>query len=123
MKALHLTLVVLALVLVLLALRPSSDGFEGEDMTILIFKAEWCGHCQQAAPEFAKLLAASPIALSDNKKAVVRMLDADQDKDAMAPYKDRVKGFPTILIQKGSELVEYPGERKSDDVIAFAKGL
>ena len=123
MKAIHLTLVVLALILVLVSLRPSSEGFEGEDLHIMIFKAEWCGHCQQAAPEFAKLLAASPIALSDHKKAVVRMLDADQDKEAMAPYKDRVKGFPTILIQKGNELVEYPGERKSDDVIAFAKSL
>jgi len=121
MKAIHITLVVLALVLVLLSLRPS-EGFEGEDMTIMIFKAEWCGHCKTAAPEFAKLLAASPIDLS-GRKAAVRMLDADQDKDAMAPYKDRVKGFPTILIQKGSELIEYPGERKSDDVIAFAKGL
>lgn len=122
MKATHIALVVLALVLILISLRPMSEGFEGEEMAILIFKAEWCGHCQQAAPEFAKLLAASPIDLS-GKKAVVRMLDADQDKDAMAPYKDRVKGFPTILIQKGSELIEYPGERKSDDVIAFAKGL
>ena len=122
MKAIHIALVVLALVLVLISLRPAYEGFEGEDMTILIFKAEWCGHCQTAAPEFAKLLAASPIDLS-GKKAAVRMLDADQDKDDMAPYKDRVKGFPTILIQKGSELIEYPGERKSDDVIAFAKGL
>lgn len=121
MKAIHIALVVLALVLVLLSLRPS-EGFEGEDMTILIFKAEWCGHCKTAAPEFAKLLAASPIDLS-GRKAAVRMLDADQDKDAMAPYKDRVKGFPTILIQKGSELIEYPGERKSEDVIAFAKSL
>ena len=121
MKAIHITLVVLALVLVLLSLRPS-EGFEGEDMTILIFKAEWCGHCKTAAPEVAKLLAASPIDLS-GRKAAVRMLDADQDKDAMAPYKDRIKGFPTILIQKGSDLIEYPGERKSDDVIAFAKGL
>jgi len=123
MKAIHLTLLVLALVLVLLSLRPRSDGFEGEDMTIMVFKAEWCGHCQQAAPEFAKLLAASPIELAGGKKAAVRILDADQDKEAMAPFKDRVKGFPTILIQKGGELMEYPGERKSEDVIAFAKSL
>ena len=123
MKAIHIALVILALVLILISLRPTSDGFEGEDMTIMIFKAEWCGHCKTAAPEFAKLLAASPISLSENKKAVVRMLDADHDKEAMAPYKDRVKGFPTILIQKGSELIEYPGERKSDDVIAFVKAL
>jgi thiol-disulfide isomerase/thioredoxin len=122
MKAIHIALVVLALVLVLLSLR-SSEGFEGEDMTILIFKAEWCGHCKTAAPEFAKLLAASPISLSGNRKAAVRMLDADQDKDAMAPYKDQVKGFPTILIQKGDKLIEYPGERKSEDVIAFATSV
>ena len=89
---------------------------------MVLYYAEWCGHCKTAAPEFAKLLAASPIDLS-GRKAAVRMLDADQDKDAMAPYKDRIKGFPTILIQKGSDLIEYPGERKSDDVIAFAKGL
>jgi thiol-disulfide isomerase/thioredoxin len=123
MKAIHLALVVLVLLLVLVSLRPASEGFEGEETSILIFKAQWCGHCQQAAPEFAKLQAASPIALSGEKKAVVRIFDADQDKEAMAPYKDRVKGFPTILIQKGDQLVEYPGERKSEDVIAFVKSL
>ena len=90
---------------------------------LVLYYATWCGHCKTAAPECAKLLAASPISLSGNKKAAVRMLDADQDKDAMAPYKDQVKGFPTILIQKGDKLIEYPGERKSEDVIAFAKSL
>ena len=123
MKAIHLTLVILALVLILISLRPASEGFEGDDMTIMVFKTEWCSHCQAAASEFAKLLASSPISLSENKKAVVRIIDGEKDMDAMAPYKDRVKGFPTILIQKGSELIDYSGERKSDDVIAFAKSL
>lgn len=122
MKAIYIALVILALVLVLISLRPTSEGFE-EDDTIMIFKAEWCSHCKTAAPEFAKLVASSPIPLSGGKRASVRILDADQDKDAMAPYKDRVKGFPTILIKKGDQLIEYPGERKSEDVIAFANSL
>jgi thioredoxin-like negative regulator of GroEL len=94
------------------------EGFEGgSGKSVIICKADWCGHCKTAAPEFKKLMAASPITLKDGSKATVKILDADKDKSEIGKYK--VRGFPTILIADGSKITEYPGERTSSAVIEF----
>jgi len=113
-----LVLLVLFLLLVLIRSRAYREGFEGgNDVSVIICKADWCGHCQKAAPEFEKLMKASPLSLSNGKKATVTMLDADKDKAALAPY--QVRGFPTILIMKDGEKTEYPGPRTYDGVVDF----
>lgn len=92
-----------------------NEGFESGGKSVIICKAEWCGHCKDAAPEFQKLVQASPITLNDGSKATVTMLDADTDKDAMAKY--NVKGFPTILIGDGASMRDYSGPRTYDGVV------
>ena len=94
-----------------------NEGFQGAGPTVVICKAEWCGHCKKAAPEFDKLAAASPITLSNGTQASVKILDADQDKAEIKKY--NVRGYPSILIIKGSDTTEYPGERTSQGVIDF----
>jgi thiol-disulfide isomerase/thioredoxin len=114
--------VLVALVLLLVALRLYGkdyygyEGFAGEGPTVMIFKADWCGHCKKAAPEFQRL-AAGPLALSGGRSATVKVLDADADKEEMKKY--NVRGFPTILIINGSDTTEYPGERTYDGVLEF----
>lgn len=113
-------LIVLILLLVLLRFVPLStfdEGFADSGKSVVICKADWCGHCKQAAPEFQKLVSASPITLANGSKATVTMLDADKDKDAISKYK--VRGYPTILIGNGSDYTEYPGERTYDGVVSF----
>jgi len=119
-RLLVLSLLFVSLVLLYLSEGSSFiDGFQngGDGMKVVIAKADWCGHCQKAAPEFEKLKQSSPIKLSNGKQATVEVLDADQNKSEMAAY--NVKGFPTILILKGSETIEYPGERTYDAVVNF----
>jgi thiol-disulfide isomerase/thioredoxin len=117
-------LLVVGLLLVLLVLLRQSvvDGFQdagagGSDLKVIIAKADWCGHCKRAAPEFERLVNASPIRLADGRQAVVEMLDADQQKSEVAAL--GVKGFPTIMIQKGGKNIEYPGERTYEGVVGF----
>lgn len=116
----HLSILfILIILLVLLRVYTGrvSEGFEGEDKSLIIFKAEWCGHCKTAKPEFGKLISASPITLKDGSKVTVKVLDADADKEEITPYK--VKGFPTILIANAGNTIEYPGPRTSTEVIKF----
>ena len=116
----HLSILfILIILLVLLRIYNGrvSEGFVAEDKSLIIFKAEWCGHCKTAESEFKKLKSASPITLKDGSKATVKVLDADADKAEIAPYK--VKGFPTILIANGGTTTEYPGPRESTEVIKF----
>lgn len=109
-------LIILLILLRFYKLR-TLEGFEGKSKSVVICKADWCGHCKKAAPEFNKLLSASPITLKDGSKATVKILDADRDKSEISQYK--VKGFPTVLIVDGGVTTEYPGPRTSDGIVDF----
>ena len=109
-------LLLLSLVLLRMYVRGDLEGFQDEKK-VVIAKADWCGHCRKAAPEFERLKQASPIRLADGSQVTVEVLDADQNKAEVAAL--GVKGFPSILGMKGGEKVEYPGERTYDAVVAF----
>jgi len=111
-------IVFIVLLLALIFIRVKvNEGFQGTGPMVVICKAEWCGHCKKAAPEFEKLSSASPITLSNGTQASVKILDADQDKDEIKKY--NVRGYPSIMIVKGSDTTEYPGERTYQGVIDF----
>jgi hypothetical protein len=120
---------ILAILLVLLIIlrccvrSPNEQFYEGfeDPVSVVICKAEWCGHCKSAAPEFKKLVDASPIRLSNGKQANVTMLDADADKGALSAYK--VRGYPTILINNGANPMEYPGERTYEGVVEYLNSM
>lgn len=112
-------LIILFILLVLLHIYNSnvSEGFTSAGKSVVICKADWCGHCKKAAPEFDKLVEASPITLKDGSKATIKILDADKDKGELSQYK--VKGFPTVLIIDGDITTEYPGNRTANDITEF----
>lgn len=112
-------LCILLILLVLLRFYHNriSEGFESASKSIVICKADWCGHCKKAVPEFNKLLSASPITLKDGTKATVKILDADKDKSEISKY--NVKGYPTVLVVDGGQTTEYPGERTASGIIEF----
>ena len=106
--------------LIMLRMMIRREGFQDSAngaKKVIIAKADWCGHCRKAAPEFEKLRQASPIRLADGSRAEVEILDADQNKAEMSAF--GVKGFPTIIIINGEEKIEYPGERTYDAVVEF----
>jgi thiol-disulfide isomerase/thioredoxin len=97
-------------------------GFEtfqsgGGDKEVVIVKAAWCGHCKKAAPEFQRLVSASPIRLSDGSEVKVRMLDDKADSTEVQGL--GVKGFPTILYFSNGQKTEYSGPRTYDGVMGF----
>ena len=117
MRPIILFIAILILLLVLLRMDGYSyEGFESSSKKVVICKADWCGHCKSAAPEFEKM-AASPMTLKDGSTVPVEILDADKDKDELKKY--TVKGFPTILIVDGANKTEYPGERTQAGVLEF----
>lgn len=123
MKSIHKFLLLLVVLLVLLKLTDSrrEEGFTNPSTSVVICKADWCGHCKTAAPEFDKLLAASPITLKNGTKATVSILDADKDKAEVS--KMGIKGYPTILIVNGGTKTEYPGPRTHAGVLEFLNDM
>lgn len=116
-----LSLLLVGLICVRLYISSPMEGFaDVPSKEVVICKAEWCGHCKKAAPEFQKLMGASPITLKDGSKAVVKILDADKDKSEISKYK--VRGYPTVLVVDAGQVTEYPGERTSSGIINFLNG-
>jgi len=111
---------ILFVALLILRFQRPSEGFtsgtpKGE---LVIVKAEWCGHCKKAQPEFDKLVRASPIKLQDGSTVPVRLLDEKLHKQEV--QKLGVQGYPTIkFIPTGSAAIDYNGERTYDGIMSF----
>jgi thiol-disulfide isomerase/thioredoxin len=82
----------------------------GNDKTLNLFKAEWCGHCQQFKGTWDKLK-------SDVKGIKFVEYDADKNEDQMEKF--GVDSFPTLLLTVGSRKIEYKGSRDIDSLKEF----
>jgi len=86
----------------------------------VIFKAEWCGHCQRAMPEVKKLQ-------NENIPGVeIIVVDSDEQPDLIKECD--VKGFPTMrLYPEGlankSNYENFDGERNLEGFKSFLERL
>ncbi len=89
----------------------------GDKIKIILFKADWCGHCVQFKPVWEKII--------KNKDLMTKFkfitYDADKEKHMFETYK--VDAFPTIKIQDNNEVREYDGERTEAELVSFLNNL
>lgn len=78
------------------------------------FYAPWCGHCKAFAPEYET---AAKIFRDNGRPFVLAKLDATVNKKAAEKFK--VKGFPTIKLFLSGMAIDYNGDRKATNVMAF----
>ena len=78
---------------------------------MLLFKADWCGHCKHFLPTWEK------ISKDSNLKVNFKMFDSEQNKKEIKQY--NVQGFPTIMFKSGNELIEYNGSRDENSIKEF----
>jgi thiol-disulfide isomerase/thioredoxin len=81
-----------------------------------MFKADWCGHCKKAMPEFEK----AADMLKDSG-VIVKKVDVDQSPKEV---KDAgVSSFPTFILEDGAtgEKKKYTGPRKAEDMAKFVE--
>ena len=81
------------------------------DGNVLIFYANWCGHCNKAKSEFQKA-----VEKGDGK---IIMIDADEPGAKELKEKYSIKGFPSIIKVSNGNYVKYQGERTADDILSF----
>ncbi|XP_058515736.1 protein disulfide-isomerase A6 homolog [Ochotona princeps] len=87
---------------------------KSHDLHIVEFFADWCGHCQQFAPEYEKAAKAL--------RGIVKFV-AVSDQSAMGEYE--VRGFPTVkaIIGKGGatpKTFDYNQARTASALVDFA---
>jgi len=94
-----------------------NTGLEYVDM--YFFYTEWCPHCKTAKPvwyDFKKQM--------DGKQVngiKINFYEVDCDKDSETADKFNVKGFPTIKMLKGKQIIEYDAKPSSDTLHEFVR--
>ena len=71
-------------------------------LIVMVFAAEWCGHCRNFAPTFAKISQKNPHV--NKGQAVLARLDVDEAGQAAATWK--VEVLPSIIFIKNGQEVE-----------------
>ena len=83
------------------------------DPWFIKFYAPWCHHCQALAPTWANL------ARQMRGKLNVAEVNCDVEKKLCKDA--NVKGYPTILLVRGSERIEYDGLRGLGDLLDYSE--
>ena len=92
-----------------------SSSKEISDREIYLFKADWCPHGVGFKPDWEKLQK------NFGQKYKFITYDGDKDKDKVAEWK--VQGFPTIMVKKEKEILEYLGPNEYNSVLDFIKHI
>lgn len=84
---------------------------------IYLFYTEWCPHCKTAKPIWADFK--SQMSGKTVNGITLVFHEVDCDKDTATSDKFNVKGFPTIKLMKGKQIIEYDAKPSTANLIEF----
>lgn len=90
------------------------------DPMLIMYYANWCGHCKRAKPEFQKLID------SYQGNVKVSMIDCEAAENKDMVQEQQIKGFPTIRYYPTGlteNYQEYSGGRTYSDFIEYLNGV
>lgn len=94
-----------------------NEGGEPDMATVYLFAVEWCPHCVKIVPVWDAF-----VKENSNKSfngRTVNFVHIDCDKDSATADKYGVTGYPTIKLDKGSEVIEFNSKPSSETLLAF----
>jgi len=95
----------------------SRPGVESVDL--YFFFTEWCPHCKTAKPiwfDFKKEMEGKKV-----NGVSINFFEVDCDKDTETSDKFNVKGFPTIKMMKGNQMIEYDAKPSKETLNEFVR--
>ena len=95
----------------------TTNGSDVTSVDIYFFYTEWCPHCKTAKPvwaDFKKQMGDKSV-----NGVTINYYEIDCDKDTATSDKFNVKGFPTIKLVKGSQIIEYDAKPSTVNLIEF----
>jgi thiol-disulfide isomerase/thioredoxin len=98
-----------------LILKKNMNGGGDEKIQLMLFKADWCGHCTKFKPTWEHISK-----VYKNKFNFV-VYDADTQKENFEEYK--VDAFPTLLAKNGNNIITYNGDRSMEDLTNFLQQI
>ena len=95
----------------------TDNGATVQSADIYFFYTTWCPHCKTAKPiwdEFKTEMTGKTV-----NGITLNFFEVDCDKDAATSDKFNVKGFPTIKLVKGNQIIEYDAKPSKVNLIEF----
>jgi len=89
------------------------EGFSA-DSTFYMFGVDWCPHCTSTKPTFDSLGSTQTIGGKN-----VQCVYVNPEKEPEKAKGFSVDGYPTLILQKGSEQIKYSGARTKDGFLQF----
>ena len=84
-----------------------------DNKELLLFKANWCGHCKNFMPVWEKL------SNDSNLDIKFTTYDSENNKSEISNY--NISGFPTIMYKVNNKIIEYNGSRDENSLKEFIK--
>lgn len=81
----------------------------GSNSKIMLFYADWCGHCQNFKPIWNSLM----------KKVNIEFEEYNADVHTEEIKKYGIEGFPTIILQSGDDLHKFEEDRTVENLKTF----
>ena len=95
---------------------------QGEKQTsdvvdLYYFYTTWCPHCKKSMPIWQEFK--NEIGNTKVKGYRINFLEVDCDKDKATADKFNVQGYPTIILVKGNQKVDYDAKPSKDTLMEF----
>ena len=127
-----LLLIALLLGLYFLYSRYLNEGFEvkaesfedeisSNKKSLVMFYADWCGHCKKLKPTWDELSKE----VNENESSGVKMVKVNcgdpnkNEKHKLIMKKYDIAGYPTIKLIEGDKVSEYEGQRTKEGIMKF----
>ena len=106
---------------------PNADANAGPYAEIYLFHTDWCPYSQEAMP----IWKAMKKRMNNKKinKHILLFKEIDGDKDSAKitdfedEYKKKIDGFPTIMLVKDDQVVDYEAEVNTDNLNEFINSV
>lgn len=89
------------------------EGFSS-DATFYMFGVDWCPHCTSTKPTFESLGSTQTIG-----GKTFQCVYVNPEKEPEKAVGFSVDGYPTLILQKGSQQIKYSGPRTKDGFLQF----
>jgi thiol-disulfide isomerase/thioredoxin len=114
-----LIVLIAALVVISLYNRDVIQGFVGSsDTSFTMYYVDWCPHCKTAKPIFTDFMGSGTVTVN-GKPVKCTMVNAETNPEVVKEL--NVKGYPSFLLSKGSQIVEFNGPRTVEGFMDFLK--
>ena len=82
-----------------------------EKKSLVLFKAEWCGHCKSFKSTWDEL--------KDKMESKINFISYDSELNKKEIDKYKIEGFPTLILLSGDKAIEYVGARDKKTIEEF----